>query len=95
MPHDLDESSRGASPAELDALSRLLRAAGDLVNHKLGGELAGSEFAGALRSGAASLQLVIELPSGRLVARAKYPAMGPAPLELFEVVPPAKRASDA
>lgn len=95
MTHDLDEISRSASPPELDALSRLLRAATDLANLKLGSDLAGSEFADALRSGAASLELVIELPRGRLAARARYPAMGSAPLELFEVVPPAKRVSDA
>lgn len=88
MTHDLDEIARGASPAELDALSRLLRAATDLANHKLASDLAGSEFAGALRSGAASLELVIELPSGHLRCLANYPAMSQERLALFDVLPP-------
>ncbi|MGE0582868.1 MAG: hypothetical protein AB7P31_12155 [Steroidobacteraceae bacterium] len=94
MPTDEAETSAPTN-AETDALSRLLRAAADLANLKLGSDLADSEYADALRSGAASLEFVIELPRGRLAARARYPAMSSAPIDLFEVVPPVRRTTDA
>lgn len=80
-----DEEISTPTSAQVEALSRLLTAATDLANAKLSSELTGTEFQAALRAGAASIELVVKLPSGQVEARAIYPAMSPAPLELFEV----------
>lgn len=87
MNADTDEL-RAVSAAEGEALARLLQAATDLLNAKLATELAGTDFAAALRGGRASISLAIELPSGKLSCTARFPAMSAEPLRLFDVVPP-------
>jgi hypothetical protein len=85
---DIDAIGPAPTQEQADALLRLMTAATDLVNHRLSGELAGTDFHDALARRAASIELVITLPAGDLQATARYPAMGPRPLPLFEVKGP-------